>query len=503
MFTKLNISKNEALLQFKSHPDYPSALALSDTLNFLGIKNEAYSLEKEYWDELPEEFITIYQNKFVLVEKKSNQAIIHSDKIEKIPFQNLLEEANDLVILFETDNPDLKKTKLNKSYLYFIYGGGFLIALYNILYLNIWQAAFNLLSMLGIYILAEVIKNKTGSPSTIIKSVCGNKSSLENISETNGCNSILNSKDFNLVGLGFTEFGLTYFLLISLLGVILPPSLTLKLISFFSLGGVIYSLYYQFSKKTFCKVCGIVIWVLLFQASISATSFNNVFNIKDLFLAIIITSITFLVSIYLFNIIRQKDESFTENITNLRFKKNYNLFRELLLKGEPVKFSNFSPFLIGEKENNKISLTLITNPLCGYCKDAHKLVEKIYKKYPEDVSLEVRYNFFSEQADENMIYLIKSFKKQYDKGHDVFFNAIDYWYKNMDIKIYKSKFPLEDEKIDITDIINIGDENRNKGLNFTPFLLLNNYPMPEVYKQEDLLYFIDELIEDVKYDLFS
>ena len=61
---KLKSEKNEFLFQFQSHPNYPSALAFSDTLNFLGVKNNAYNLEKEYWGELPEEFITIYNHNF-------------------------------------------------------------------------------------------------------------------------------------------------------------------------------------------------------------------------------------------------------------------------------------------------------------------------------------------------------------------------------------------------------------------------------------------------------
>lgn len=65
----LKINNSEFLFQFQSHPSYPSALAFSDTLNFMGVKNDAYQLEKEYWDELPESFITIYKNNFALIKK--------------------------------------------------------------------------------------------------------------------------------------------------------------------------------------------------------------------------------------------------------------------------------------------------------------------------------------------------------------------------------------------------------------------------------------------------
>lgn len=63
----LEINKKEFLFQFQSHPNYPSALAFSDTLNFLGVKNDAYNLEKE---ELPGEFINIYDDNFALLKKK-------------------------------------------------------------------------------------------------------------------------------------------------------------------------------------------------------------------------------------------------------------------------------------------------------------------------------------------------------------------------------------------------------------------------------------------------
>ncbi len=38
----------------------------------MGLNNEAYELDKEYWDELPIEFITIYNNNFSLIKKKHN-----------------------------------------------------------------------------------------------------------------------------------------------------------------------------------------------------------------------------------------------------------------------------------------------------------------------------------------------------------------------------------------------------------------------------------------------
>ena len=54
ILNNLKLNKEEFLFQFRSHPDYPSILAFSDTLNFMGIKNDAYEIDKADWHDLPE-----------------------------------------------------------------------------------------------------------------------------------------------------------------------------------------------------------------------------------------------------------------------------------------------------------------------------------------------------------------------------------------------------------------------------------------------------------------
>jgi ABC-type bacteriocin/lantibiotic exporter with double-glycine peptidase domain len=104
----LKLDKQEFLFQFNSHPNYPSALAFSDTLNFMGVRNDAYELDKEYWDELPEEFITIVDNSFSLVKKNGTQYSIYSDKAKTLNKEELHKKSTDFVLL-------LKKIKWSKK----------------------------------------------------------------------------------------------------------------------------------------------------------------------------------------------------------------------------------------------------------------------------------------------------------------------------------------------------------------------------------------------------
>jgi thiol-disulfide isomerase/thioredoxin len=46
LLSYLEIHRQEFLFQFNSHPNYPSASAFSDTLNFMGVRNDAYELER-------------------------------------------------------------------------------------------------------------------------------------------------------------------------------------------------------------------------------------------------------------------------------------------------------------------------------------------------------------------------------------------------------------------------------------------------------------------------
>lgn len=106
LISKLRIDSNEFFFQFQSHPAYPSALAFSDTLNFLGVKNDAYELEKEFWEELPSEFITLYQNNFALIRRFNDKVNVLIDKEEIISFEELKENSQNFILLFEKSSTE-------------------------------------------------------------------------------------------------------------------------------------------------------------------------------------------------------------------------------------------------------------------------------------------------------------------------------------------------------------------------------------------------------------
>lgn len=492
-YNKLKISKQEFQFQFQSHPDYPSALSLSDTLTFLGIKNVAYEVEKENWHELPKQFITFYNNKFTYVEKQNDEYLIFTEKIEKLSKEKLHSESSDFVILFEKNEEVKEKEKINYKLImyFFIVLASFYSAFQNTFHLFL----FNVFSIIGMFISLEIFNRKFGKESIVINSICnGSKKVSESQSD---CNKIFSSDKINFFGLKLSDFSLIYFLWIFSLGLILPHSDSiLKIISYFSISVIIYSLFIQsFVEKTFCKVCLIIISILTVQIIISFLFFDNNINYKLLFIIVIIFSILFFLIEYINNILTEKQKYYKISLTNIRFKKNYDIFKRELQE-KHFDFHNENDVFWFGKTEAKLNISLVTNPFCGYCKEAHIILEKLINKYPE-ISFQIRFNYFPELADEKFTLIISVFKNIYDiEGEESLLKAIQIWYKNSNFENFKKRYDRFFNPTDLSKIISLANDNKNSKLTFTPVFLINNYQFPDKYESEDIFYFIDELLED-------
>jgi len=485
----------EFLFQFQSHPNYPSALAFSDTLNFMGVKNDAYNLEKEYWEELPEEFITIYKNNFVLVHRTGTEARIFADKEETVSFDSVKRHSQNLVLLFEKKNIENTKTSKNTFYFFAVILGAVILLANSFMHWNVWSFLFQTLSLLGIYIFFEIFKEKLGSESVVLQNFCG--AGPKKQSSEDSCKKIIQSEDFKVFGLKFSDFGFIYFIALS----ILPLFISKESILFFGVAslsflGIIYSVYYQIKQKTFCKVCGLVIGILVSQFVISSFYFREGLSIAELLVTLFIFISVFFLTHYISKTIEEKEQDRKENIKNLRFKRNYEIFRRELLGTDQVDFKNPKAGLFFGNNKSKLHITLISNPFCAYCKDAHKILEDILQKYPEEISTQVRFNYLPENQDENLEKIINSFNNTYSaQGELGFLKAVHLWFEKRDEDDFLKEYPVS-TTVNLKDLEEIGAENIRRGLNFTPIFLINGYRLPDKYDREDIFYFLDDLLED-------
>jgi uncharacterized membrane protein len=493
-YNRLKISKTEFLFQFQSHPNYPSILAFSDTLNFLNIKNEVYEIDQKDWHELPKQFITIYNNEYTIIEKLDDEYLIFNDKTDKISKDKLHNNSENIVFLLDDiyNKINFKKTN-SKWVINFLFA---LILLYAYIQFNIYLFIYNMLSLVGLFVSLELFNNKFGKKSIVINTLCSSKID-EKLDSNNNCSKIFDSDKLNFKGLKLSDFSLVYFLVILVLGTLIQDiSLIIKYISFWSVFVIFYSLYIQmFIERVFCKICLLIIIVLSLQITISALFFDNSFEYNTLFITFICFLSSFFIVRYSNDILIEKQKYYEISLKNFRFKKNYDIFkRELQVNHYEFENRN-KEFWIGNK-NSRLHISLITNPYCGFCKEAILILKKIVKKYPE-ISIQLRFNYLSDNKDENLTSIISIFRNIYkDKGQELLFEAIEFWHNKNDIEIFKKKYNDFDFETEINDIIKLGEENKSLLLTYTPQILINNYLFPNIYEREDIFYFIDEILDD-------
>ncbi|MFN1219295.1 vitamin K epoxide reductase family protein [Chryseobacterium kwangjuense] len=493
LINHLKLDKQEFTFQFNSHPNYPSALAFSDTLNFMGVKNDAYELDKEYWDELPEEFIAIVDNSFSLVKKSGAGYSVYSEKAKTLNKEELHKKSTDFVLLFEkTENAENRAAFDFKPLLYVVFA---IILGYSFFTQTLFEALFNVLSLAGVYISMEIFNQKFGNTSTVIGSICGDTSGKQ---ATNSCDKIIKQDKTSILGLKFSDFSLIYFTGLVVLGLFLPATAYIvKGFTFVSVLAVAYSLYIQaFVEKAFCRVCLLIISILAGQLVLSILFFENtVFTIGMLLLTSVLWILIFCTVLYFTNILTQKEALQKSNAKNLRFKRNYELFKSQLLENEKIEFQDTETFSLGNKDA-KLRLSIVSNPYCGFCKDGHKIMEGLLEKYPDDISVQIRFNYSPERADEKYTRLLSAFNFMYhNKPQKEFLNAVEQWFETRDEEKIVSLARSSDAQ-DLTPFIEMTMDNNNAGLNFTPIFILNGHQFPDKYDREDIWFFVDELMED-------
>lgn len=182
-----------------------------------------------------------------MLKKNGTQYSIYSDKAKTLNKEELHKKSTDFVLLFEKDKVEQKTVTSYKPFIYAIFA---VVLIYSAINLAWYEAVFNVLSLVGVYISLELFNQKFGNTSTVIGSICGDTAGNQAV---NSCNKIITQDKTNILGLKFSDFSLIYFVGLTILGLFLPvTSLLIKGFTFASVIAIGYSLYVQgFVEKNF------------------------------------------------------------------------------------------------------------------------------------------------------------------------------------------------------------------------------------------------------------
>ena len=507
---KIKFDEKELEFQLLSHPSYPSLHSVTGVLNHFGITNLAIEVSpnKESYKLLPKLFIAYIKNEgidnlaLVRLTDSYVEVVINNKKKIHLSVDDFLDYWTGIIVVIEKDNEityQENKSKNKFSSILNLLTFISITALFLFFNNNQISLIHFILSLIGFALSIIIVKHELGFNSAIAEKLCS-----VNIKKVN-CDDVLKSKGSNFFGLlKLSDIGIIYFSSLFLSCLIFSINNSnyniISLISILAIPFTIYSVTYQmFVIKKWCVLCLSIIFILWLQfACIYFTEIKFQYSLNSgiqLFLNFLIIS-----SLWLF--IRPKLNKEQEYkhllIKHYKFKRNYELFKALLSKKEakPTMIESDDDIILGNPKAN-LKIFIITNPLCGFCKETHKVIEKLLKSYYNQLQIIVRFNVsLKDNATDTKIvlellniYKHKGIKQCLQAMHEVYNGLNTEKWGNL-----KNKYSSEHTE----HLLKTKNWCKQINVNFTPEILINGYSFPREFEQIDLFYFIEDIVEEQK-----
>ncbi|TXD82435.1 hypothetical protein ESY86_14410 [Subsaximicrobium wynnwilliamsii] len=502
------LDNDEFEFQFNSHPDYPSLLAISDTLKFFNVHNGAFNVDSAQIELLPNTFIARLKDdktEFLsFVEKKEN-VIWYTNGTEKkhnIPKSDFINIWDDLVLLAESDKYNISKPKPKNNYLNILLGlSAILFLVISIEYLPMkWYGLFYVFPIIGLFLSVTALKDLFKTRSKLLDKFC-------QVSSANDCKTVVNSSKWKLLEtVGFSDLSVVFFSVqIVSLFVMGISGLSMDYFSIqivllaLSVPIISLSIYYQkYIEKKWCPICLSISGLVL--AELAYVVFLKSFNYLDFEITtqgalqfLLVGSVSTVFWYTLKNLLSRLNHLKENELKANRFKRNYTIFKKMLTAPSRLKLPD-NELILGNPNAN-ISISIVTSPFCGHCKDPQYMLKTLLEKYDDAINVSVLYNV--NPKNQRLLQFARIITQlKLDKGDNAFNEAMDYWYETKDDEKWLGKYQDEENSGFETLLAKNQVWLSEHDINFTPCMFINGYRYPNEYGIADLLFFMDELIED-------
>ncbi|TYP76087.1 vitamin K epoxide reductase family protein [Aquimarina intermedia] len=499
---KINgFDKKDLELQLQIHPNYPSFQSITDTLDYFTIENIAVEVPPNALDQLPKTFVTILEHddktEIALIVKTDKKITIKHTSVSQssMSYEEFKEIWIPKIIAVEEGEPE-QKTKKHSNFLkqaiLAVAGIAIAVQLY-VLQLTLLDALIIGLSVAGGILSFFAVRESLGYKSQVLQSFC------TTIKQSN-CNQVITSKKGELLpGISFADTGIIFFTILSTYILLFGVDSILIIPSLLGFPFILYSLYsQQFIIKQWCMLCLGISAITVLLSGILFLNYAFHFNLDDLLALTLISSVISLIYLNLKNYIKENRTLKTNNLKLHKFKRNPELFEQLLFKSSPVQQQTFNHEIILGNPKAPFAITSLTNPLCGFCKAAFESYIKVLKASGENLKIIVRMPVNTEKIEapaSRIAYrLLEIYEKEGQKG---FIEAYANWFENRTIETWSKKYGLPEFTAQHTELLNKQKEWATKNnLNYTPATIINNRLYPKTYDYEEFFYFTQHLLEN-------
>jgi len=512
----IKMDKEETKLQLLSHPYFPSLNCVTDLFNHFNIDNLALKVDNNFetLSQIPDTFLAqIEEDKsselVVVTKNKDNVELIYNEhKIKRIGIENFLKLWTGILVVIE--KPEKINTPKSNKIINFKKLVAFItLVVLGFKFLSAKPSVFELihftLSCFGVYVSYLIVQHELGLHSNMLDKFCSGQNKKTN------CDAVLSSKGASIFGLfKLSDVGLVYFTSLVLAWLIIALNNIQSNSIFFVLSTLaipftFISIYYQWRVvKNWCPLCLTIVGVLWLQFGalfIDNIVFEKLITIDSSYLLFGISILTIVSLWILLQPLLKKEQQFEKlKIEHIKFKRNFNLFKVALNINTPIdtNISLINELVFGD-EKASLKLMVVTNPMCGFCKESHKLVENILKNENQDIQIIIRFNVRSEDEEAKGTKIAAKLLELYNTTNKKnCLNALSDIYGDMDAEIWLNTWG---EAVNSEYIAVLKKEKEwctNNKINFTPAILINGKQYPKEYDRMDLLYFIDDLIEEQK-----
>ncbi len=509
---RISVDEEEVKFQLLSHPTYPSLHSITGVLDHFVIENIAakVAIDSETLLQLDSYFLTQIRNEtgehfVIFIKKKDTINLIFSREYTQIlSVEEFLKIWTGVILIIDSDEDDInieaKSTK--KRILGIIITSILFIISFLLLKPSLSELLHYILSIIGVTFSVLIILKELGLQSNTLDRICSIGQSKVS------CDTVLNSKGASLPGsIKLSDVGIVYFIsfiLSSFLFLLSGTSfIPIYILSLVSIPFTFYSVIYQFNViKSWCTLClGVVavLWLQIVPIYISGYSITGIsYDFLPLSLLLFSFSIVSVCWSYVLPLLKKEIALKTLKIDHFKFKRNYSLFDTLLSKSELVSSGAIDKdeIIFGNRdENSKLYITIITNPSCGHCKEAHTLVEQLLRQNNEEIQIIVRFNVPAQDRNNNSTQITARLLEIYHEGeqdqplkamHDAYLNLeCNDWFKKWGRNGNENYFKILEKQ-------NKWCIDHNK--NFTPEILINGKSFPKEYNTKDLLFFVEDLL---------
>jgi uncharacterized membrane protein len=509
------ISPTWLKFRLESHPNYPSLLAITETLNEINIPVEGLYIQKENHEQIDSPFLA-HMNR-----EEGSTEFVNSIMTVKKRLPNFFEEWSGYILIIPekqeiSENAEHSKftvqdkfTTTLKNIVIGLSAIALIVCLITVFSIN-WLTSFNvLLWLVGLYLSYLIVQKEAGINNSVSEAICS-------LVKKQQCNKLLYSKGSKVfswlswgdIGIIFFCCQICYFILATVgLQIFSKPAGESTLISHYftpayilSVAALIfppYSLFYQWKIiKEWCPLCiGVQLVILIIGISIiyQYSGTKEIFSFHGVISYFLLYSLLLGLIGAIWLIVKQNWLNQLQLVTwQTQFQR---------VKRNPIIYNNVMDKKISHAENltagydilqygaidAPIQITIACNPYCAPCANAHHAIDNLLVKYPDQLRITIRFSIRSLNMDTKhnkaINHILKTIMKNPARAEEI----LKSWYQNKNLERFKNLYPLNGIEYDTSEIFLKMDEwTKNQRIDITPTIFINGKRLYDLYKWMDV-----------------